>query len=539
MKTAAAKKNKVSQVKKPKSEVKRVYSYDTTLRDGTQAEGISLSLQDKLAIAKKLDQFGMDYIEGGWPGSNPKDMAFFKEIHKAGIRHSKIAAFGSTRRMHTKVQDDANVKALLESKTKVITIFGKSWDFHVTEVFRTSLKENLAMIADTVAYLKSKKKEVIYDAEHFFDGFKANPEYAVKTLQAAAKAGADNITLCDTNGGTLPHEIRRAILRVKRSVKVPLGIHCHNDSELAVANSIQAVGEGCVLVQGTINGIGERCGNANLVSIFPVLQLKMGLRCFPDQKMKQLTHLSHYVAEICNLPLQTNQPFTGRSAFAHKGGVHINAMLKNPGTYEHMDPNVIGNNRRFLVSELGGKTNIMMKARELELDLDKESPETRKILTEIQKLENDGYQFEAAEASFELLVKKLTGKGKTFFEVEKVAVRTEDIECGKPVSVAEVKVHAKGNSYYEVADGDGPVNALDRAFKKALSKCYKIVDEARLTDYKVRVVNSEAGTAAKVRVFIEFQDKDRSWTTVGVNANIIEASWKALVDAIHYKLLKG
>lgn len=542
MKTKPAKKKKTVSKKKTiakKSESKRIMSYDTTLRDGTQAEGISLSLKDKLSIAKRLDKFGMDYIEGGWPGSNPKDLAFFKEIKKAGIRHSTIVAFGSTRRMHTKVQDDANVKALLEAKTKAITIFGKSWDFHVTEVFRTSLKENLNMISDTVAYLKSKKKEVIYDAEHFFDGFKANPEYAIKTLQAAAKAGADNITLCDTNGGTLPHEIRRAILRVKRSVKVPLGIHCHNDAELAVANSVQAIGEGCNLVQGTINGIGERCGNANLVSIFSVLQLKMGIRCFPDAKMKQLTHLSHFVAEVCNLPLQSNQPFTGRSAFAHKGGVHINAMLKNPGTYEHMDPNQIGNNRRFLVSELGGKTNIMMKARELELDLSKESPETRKILTEIQKLENEGYQFEAAEASFELLVKKLTGKGKSFFEVEKVAVRTEDIECGSPISVAEVKVSAKGQSYYEVADGDGPVNALDRAFKKALSKCYKVVEEARLTDYKVRVVNSEAGTAAKVRVFIEFQDKDKTWTTVGVNANIIEASWKALVDAIHYKLLKG
>ena len=527
-------------MKKTAVKHKKILYYDTTLRDGTQSEGISLSLQDKILIAKRLDQFGMHYIEGGWPGSNPKDLAFFKEIKKAGIRNARIAAFGSTRRMHTRVQDDINIKALLESKTRVVTIFGKSWDFHVTEVFRTSLKENLAMISDSVHYLKSKRIEVIYDAEHFFDGFKANPEYAIKTIQTAARAGADNITLCDTNGGTLPHEVRRIMLRVKRAVKTPLGIHCHNDSEHAVANSVAAVGEGAVLVQGTINGIGERCGNANLVSIIPVLQLKMGMPGLSAQKLRELAPLSHYVAEVCNLPVSINQAFTGRAAFAHKGGVHINAMMKNPQTYEHMDPRLIGNHRRFLVSELGGKTNIMMKAKELELNLDKESPETRKILTEIQKLENEGYQFEAAEASFELLVKKLTGKIPNFFEVKRVAVRTENIGGGgSPMSTAEVKVTAKGKDYFEVADGDGPVNALDRALRKALRKSYPVIDDTHLIDFKVRVVNSEAGTAAKVRVFIEFQDKDKSWTTVGVNENIIEASWLALVDAIQYKLLKG
>lgn len=522
-----------------KASEKKILIYDTTLRDGTQMEGISLSIQDKIAIAKRLDQFGVHYIEGGWPGSNPKDLAFFRDIAKAGIRNAKIAAFGSTRRMNTKVENDINIKALLEAKTPVVTIFGKSWDFHVTEVFRTTLKENLAMIRDTVSYLKSKKKEVIYDAEHFFDGYKANPEYAIKAIQTAAQAGADNITLCDTNGGTLPHEIRRAILRVKRSIKAPLGIHCHNDSELAAANSIQAVGEGCVLVQGTVNGIGERCGNANLMSIIPVLQLKMGHNIFSPKKLKELTQLSHYVSEICNMPIQLNQPYVGRAAFAHKGGVHINAMVKNPGTYEHMNPALIGNNRRFLVSELGGKTNIMMKAKELELDLAKESPETRHILTEIQRLENEGYQFEAAEASFELLVKKLTGKFKDCFEVRKVAVRAENIGDKSNTSVAEVKIAAGGKEYYEVADGDGPVNALDQALKKALRRTYPVIDETHLTDYKVRVVNSQAGTAAKVRVFIEFQDKNKTWTTVGVNENIIEASWQALVDAIQYKLLKG
>ncbi len=524
-----------------RGKTKKVLFYDTTLRDGSQAEGISLSSHDKVLIAKRLDQFGIPYIEGGWPGSNPKDMEFFHMIKKAGLRRSKIVAFGSTRRAHMKVKDDAQIKALLEAGTKVVTVFGKSWDMHVTEVFRTALKENLLMIHETVSYLKSRKIEVIYDAEHFFDGFKANPEYALKTLQQAARAGADNITLCDTNGGTLPHEVRHAILRVKRAVKMPLGIHCHNDAELAVANSIQAVGEGCVLVQGTVNGYGERCGNANLISIISDLQFKMGVPCFPSKTMKELTALSHYVAEVCNMPLVNSQPFTGRSAFAHKGGVHINAMVKNAKTYEHLDPKAVGNYRRYLVSELGGKTNIMIKAKELELHFQKDSAETKKILTEIQRLEYEGYQFEAAEASFELLVQKLLGRFKPFFKIEDISVRTENIGNGQPRSVADVKVTAKGKEHFESAEGDGPVNALDSALRKALGRSYPEIEKIHLTDYKVRVVNSEAGTAAKVRVFIEFQDKekDKTWTTVGVHENIIEASWKALVEAIEYKLHKG
>ncbi len=518
---------------------KKILFYDTTLRDGSQAEGISLSSHDKVLIAKRLDQFGIHYIEGGWPGSNPKDMEFFHMIKKAGIKCSKIAAFGSTRRAHMKVKDDAQVKALLDAGTKVVTIFGKSWDMHVTEVFKTSLKENLLMIYETVAYLKDRKIEVIYDAEHFFDGFKANPEYALKTLQQAAKAGANNITLCDTNGGTLPHEIRHAILKVKRSMKTPLGIHCHNDSELAVANSIQAVGEGCVLVQGTINGYGERCGNANLASIIPDLQFKMKVPCFPMKKLKELAVLSHYVAEVCNMPLVNNQPFTGRSAFAHKGGVHINAMVKNANTYEHVKPETVGNHRRYLVSELGGKTNIMIKAQELEMKFQKDSPEAKKILAEIQRLEYEGYQFEAAEASFELLVQRVLGKFKPFFTVNDISVRTENIGSSQPRSIANVNVIANGVEHVESAEGDGPVNALDSALRKALGRSFPSIAEIRLTDYKVRVVNSEAGTAAKVRVFIEFQDKDKTWTTVGVHENIIEASWKALVEAIEYKLHKG
>lgn len=503
-------------------------------------EGISLSVNDKVQIAKRLDQFGVHYIEGGWPGSNPKDMAFFKEIKKAGIRTSKIAAFGSTRRANVKVSEDPQVKALLDSDTKVVTIFGKSWDFHVTEVFRTTLKENLNMIADTVAYLKSKKREVIYDAEHFFDGFKANPEYAIQAIQAAAKAGANNVTLCDTNGGSLPHEVRHAMLRVRRAIKgVPLGIHCHNDSEHAVANSVQAAGEGAVLMQGTVNGIGERCGNANLLSILAILQAKMGVKCLSPKKLKELTSLSHYVSEICNMPLHVNQPFTGRGAFAHKGGVHINAMMKNAKTYEHMNPELIGNHRRYLVSELGGKTNIMLKAKELNLDLQKESAETKTILTEIQKLENDGYQFEAAEASFELLVQRLMGKEKKFFTTNKVEISAERIGADNPTVQAYVTVKVKNQEQTKAASGNGPVDALYQALRSSLLDFYPQIGDIHLTDYKVRVVNSEGGTGAKVRVTIEFQDEKKTWTTIGVNENIIEASWKALAEAIEYKLLKG
>jgi len=517
----------------------KVWLYDTTLRDGTQMEGISLSAHDKVLIAQRLDQFGMDYIEGGWPGSNPKDMAFFEEIRKIPMKHAKIAAFGSTRRAHTPVNEDKQVQTLLDAKTPVVTIFGKSWDLHVTDVFKTTLEENLKMISETVAFLKAQKKEVIYDAEHFFDGYKANPEYALKTIKAAADAGADNLSLCDTNGGTLPEEIVKMFEIVCRDVKTPLGIHCHNDSELGVANSLAALRGGAVLLQGTVNGIGERCGNANLLNVLANAQLKMGYDVLPPEKLKGLTALSHYVAEVCNLNLSNNQPFTGRSAFAHKGGVHIDAMVKNQKTYEHLNPELIGNTRHYLVSELGGRTNILLKSKELNLNLEKDAPETKKILQEVQRLENEGYQFEAAEASFEMLVKKTLGTFKPFFEVKSVSVRSENIGGGKPKTVADVKINAKGKEHSESAEGDGPVNALDQAFRKALLGSYPEIESIRLTDYKVRVVNSQAGTAAKVRVFIEFQDGDKTWTTVGVHENIIEASWKALVEAIEYKLLKS
>ena len=520
--------------------MKKIQIYDTTLRDGTQGEGISLSLNDKLFLAKRLDAFGVNYIEGGWPGSNPKDMAFFREAKKIRFKHAKVAAFGSTRRAHVKVSNDDQVKMLLDAQTKVITIFGKSWDFHVQEVFKTSLKENLTMIWDTVDFLKSKKRYVIYDAEHFFDGFHENPEYAIQTIREAAKAGADLVCLCDTNGGSAPHQIAVAMKRARKAIRIPIGIHCHNDGDLAVANSVAAVEHGAIQVQGTINGYGERCGNANLTSIVPVLQLKLGFRVVSEKKLKELTELSHYVAEVCNMPIENNQPFTGQSAFAHKGGVHVNAMMKNRKTYEHINPILIGNRTRFLVSELSGKSNVLLKSEELHLGLSKDKPETRAILEKIQNLENQGYQFEAAEASFELLMKKELGKYKKFFKVKKAEVRTEEIGEGSPRSEASVKLEVDGKETDSIQNGDGPVDALYKAIAVALVRFFPVIQEIHLTDYKVRVVNPQDGTAAKVRVFIQFQDKTgNTWTTVGVDQNIIEASWKALVDAIEYKLLKS
>ncbi|PIQ86349.1 MAG: citramalate synthase [Candidatus Omnitrophica bacterium CG11_big_fil_rev_8_21_14_0_20_45_26] len=519
--------------------MKKIQIYDTTLRDGTQGEGVSLSLNDKLMLAKHLDGFGVDFIEGGWPGSNPKDMGFFKEAKKIKFKHAKIAAFGSTRRANMKVTQDDQVKLLLEAGTKVVTIFGKSWDFHVKEVFKTSLKENLNMIHDTVSFLKSKKKFVIYDAEHFFDGFFENQEYALKTIRAAAKAGADLICLCDTNGGMLPHQIAIAVKRIRKTVRTPIGIHCHNDAAMGVPNSVAAVEHGAIQVQGTINGYGERCGNANLTSIIPILQLKLNLPVVSDRKLKQLSELSHYVAEVCNMPVRSNQPFTGQSAFAHKGGVHVNAMMKNRKTYEHINPVLVGNHTRFLVSELSGKSNVLLKAQELKIGLSKDRAETKAILQKIQELENEGYQFEAAEASFELLIKKETGRYKKYFEVLEVRVLDEKKAEKAPVSEATVKVKVGSDIEHTTANGDGPVNALDKALRKALKRFYPVVEKIHLSDYKVRVVNSQAGTAAKVRVFIQFQDEKDTWSTVGVSENVIEASWNALVEAIEYKLMKN
>ena len=512
--------------------------YDTTLRDGAQTEGISYSVQDKLRIAERLDAFGLPYIEGGWPGSNPKDLEFFATVRKRRLRQAQVVAFGSTRHASQTAARDPNVQALLKSETSVITIFGKTWDLHVREVLRVSPGENLRMIEETVAYLAARGRRVIFDAEHFFDGYKADPAYALKTLQVAVDAGAETLALCDTNGGSLTTDIRSTIEAIRRSVHVPLGIHVHNDCNLAVANSVAAVEAGCTQVQGTINGYGERCGNANLVSVIAVLKTKLGINCLPDQKLKELTETSRFVAEVSNVTQHANQPFVGESAFAHKGGVHVNAVLKHPHSYEHIEPAQVGNQRRILVSELGGKTSILVRAQRLALDLEKTSPQTRKIHKLLQQLEHEGYHFEAAEGSFELLLARHLKQLKPFFKLEGFRVIIEKRPDGRLISEAAIKVRVDGVVEHTASEGDGPVNALDNALRKALEEFYPKLSEMHLTDFKVRVLDEKQGTAAKVRVLIESQDAHSSWGTVGVSENIIEASWQALVDSVEYKLLK-
>lgn len=512
--------------------------YDTTLRDGAQGEGISYSVADKLRIARELDKAGLHYVEGGWPGANSKDMEFFLKMAQSGLKSARLVAFGSTRRPLSRAEDDANVSGLLKSRADIITIFGKTWDLHVSDVLKTTLEENLEMIRDSVQFLVSKGKTVFYDAEHFFDAYNANKEYSLKTILAAQDAGAKVICLCDTNGGTLTSRISAVIKEIRPQLTVGLGIHCHNDAGLAVANSIAAVEAGAVMVQGTINGIGERCGNADLIPIIANLKLKLGINCISDADLKNLTHLSHFVAEVSNLRQKNDQPYAGSSAFAHKGGVHINAMMKNPRTYEHIDPAIVGNHRRMLVSELGGKTGILMRAKALELDLAKEDPKTKKILKLVQDMEAKGYHFEAAEASFELLMKRALGKYKKFFELEGFRVVIEKISDKKITSEAIIKLKVKGQKEHTAAEGDGPVNALDSALRKALKDFYPALSKMQLSDFKVRVLDEKAGTAAKVRVLIQSQDDADTWSTIGVSENIIEASWQALVDSVEYKLLK-
>ncbi len=513
---------------------KEVKIYDTTLRDGAQSENISFSLEDKLRIAKKLDDLGIHYIEGGWPGSNPKDMEFFRKVKKLNLK-AKIVPFGSTKRADSSVEKDRNLRALLETNMKTVCIFGKTWDLHVRHVLGTGLDKNLKMIEESIEYLKSKDLEVIFDAEHFFDAYISNSLYAIEALKAAREANC--IVLCDTNGGSIPFEIQRIIREVKKHIKTPLGIHAHNDSDMAVANSIIAVRTGVIQVQGTINGFGERCGNANLCSIIPNLKLKLGINCITDEQLKKLTSVSRFVSEIANVSLPTNMPYVGESAFAHKGGVHVDAVLKKAETYEHVKPELVGNYRRILVSELAGKSTILVKAREYGLDLKKDTPETRKILEKLKEMENQGYQFEGAEASFELLMKKALGTYKSFFEMKgfKVIVDARD---GELIAEATVKVRVDGKEEHTAAEGNGPVNALDNALRKALEKFYPVLKEVRLSDYKVRVLDEKRGTGAKVRVLIQSRDDKSSWGTVGVSENIIEASWIALSDSIDYKLMK-
>jgi len=512
--------------------------YDTTLRDGSQAEGISYSVMDKIRIAEELDKFGIHYIEGGWPGSNPKDREFFEKINKIRLKNSKIAAFSMTRRPGIKASRDPNIAALLKSGAEVITIVGKTWDFHVTDVLKTTLRENLAMISDTVSFLNKKGFTVFYDAEHFFDAYKANKEYSLKTLITAQLAGAQSLCLCDTNGGSLTSEITRVIKEIRNKINAPLGIHCHNDAGVAIANSLAAVESGATIVQGTINGYGERCGNADLIAIIANLKIKMGINCVSGQQLKQITHLSHFISEISNMRLKNEQPFVGDSAFAHKGGMHINAIMKNPLTYEHIEPNLVGNHRRVLISELGGKTGILLRAKALNYDLSKTDPQTKKILDLVQSLEHKGFQFEAAEASFQILMKRALKKFDNFFELEGFKVVIEKNQDKKITSEAIIKVRVKGVREHTAAEGDGPINALDNALRKALKAFYPSLSKMHLSDFKVRVLDEKAGTAARVRVLIQSQDKDDIWNTIGVHENIIEASWQALADSVEYKLLK-
>jgi 2-isopropylmalate synthase len=518
---------------------KKIEVYDTTLRDGAQSEDVSFSIEDKLRITEKLDEFGVHYIEGGWPGSSPKETEFFKKAKKLRLRSSTLVAFGSTIRPRHKPSEDHLLKALLEAGTEVITIYGKTWDFHVKEALRCSLDENLRIIYESISYLKKRVSTVFFDAEHFFDGYKRNPEYALKCIKEAESAGADRVILCDTNGGCLPFQISEIVKEVRKVIKVPLGIHAHNDSDCAVANSIAAIQEGVTHVQGTINGLGERCGNANLCSIIPNLQLKLGYECVPDNNLKKLREVSRFVNEIANLRHFKRQPFVGDSAFAHKAGVHVSAILKNPETYEHIRPELVGNSQRVLVSDLAGKSNIIRKAQEFGIKLDPDSPELKELVAILKDLENQGFQFEAAEASFELLMKKHLGLYRKFFDLLGFRVIVEKRrDEGEPLSEATIMVKVAGHVEHTAATGDGPVNALDNALRKALEKFYPVLKNVKLHDYKVRVLQPGKGTAAKVRVLVESGDAQERWGTVGVSENIIEASWQALVDSIEYKLLK-
>ena len=518
--------------------MRKIQVYDTTLRDGSQGEDISFSVDDKLHIAQKLDDLGIDYIEGGWPGSNFKDMAFFRRVGELSLKHAKVAAFGSTAHPKNKVEEDNNLRALVEAGTPVVTIFGKSWDLHVKVALGITLERNLELIRDSVAHLKSLGKEVIYDAEHFFDGFEAEPGYALATLKAAETAGADTIVLCDTNGGTITEEIRDRFLAAFRILRTPLGIHTHNDADMAVANSIIAIRHGAVHVQGTFNGYGERCGNANLCSIIPNIELKLGMHAIGTDRLRTLTEVSHYVSEMANMHHRQDFPFVGKSAFAHKGGIHVSAVMKEASAYEHIHPEAVGNERRVLISELSGKSNILYKAERMGLQIDKASPGTQAVVNKLKELEHYGYQFEGAEASFEILFNKLMDQHREFFELDGFRVTTERKGNNESTSEAVIKLRVGGIQEHTAAEGVGPVSALDCALRKSLTTFFPCIKDIRLTDYKVRVLNAKGGTDAKVRVLIESSDGHETWGTVGVSENLIEASWLALVDSISYKLKK-
>src|SRR5208282_1543318 len=519
---------------------KKIAVYDTTLRDGCQSEDVSLTTEDKVEIARRLDDLGIDYVEGGWPGSNDRDAAFFIEVKKARLKHSKIAAFGSTRRAGVRAAQDRNLQLLLKADTPVATVVGKTWDLHVREALRIPLEENFEILSDTISFLKKHVDEVIFDAEHFFDGFHNNREYAMNCIRTVSEAGADTICLCDTNGGRLPGEIEEAVRAALGAVKCPIAIHCHNDSEVAVANTIAAVRAGATQVQGTINGVGERCGNANLISIIPDLQLKLGYQCVPPAKLKELHEVSMLVYELANITPASRQAFVGRYAFAHKGVLHVSAILRNASTYEHIDPVLVGNNRHVVLSELSGKSNIMYKSKELGLDVDPNNEKIGDLLEEVKRLESEGYTFEGADASFELLMRRTLGMTSEHFNF--VSFRVFDDkwhEDQAPFSEAVVIIEGPdGLRSRTSAIGNGPVNALDSALRSALVPYYPALENMRLADYKVRVLDNGRGTGARVRVLIESTDGKKRWSTVGVSANVVEASWQALVDSVEYKLHK-
>lgn len=513
--------------------------YDTTLRDGTQGEGVSFSVTDKLRIAEKFDQFGIDYIEGGWPGSNPRDMAFFEEAKNLNLKHSKIAAFGSTRRANLKAEEDPQLKTLIDAGTPVVTIFGKTWLLHVTEVIRVAPEENLAMIEDSVRFLKENGREVIYDAEHFYDGYVDSPEYAMKTLEAAVRGGADNLSLCDTNGGKLVSELQEITKAVvERFPEVTVGVHCHNDSGLGVALSLGGVDAGATLVQGTFNGYGERVGNANLTTIIPNIALKMGYPLNCADHLKRLRELSMFIADLANLEHDGKAPFVGLSAFTHKGGAHADATKKVSYSYEHVDPTKVGNKQRVLVSDMAGRSSLLMKAQELGFDIDRDSPETKIIIEKLKELEYNGYEFESADGSLRLLLDKLTNKHKSHFEFEGYRVIVEKRSKDEtPISEATIKVKVDGEPRYVVAEDPGPVGALDKALRVALGDAFPNLKDLALKDYKVRILDSKEGAEAKTRVLIESSDGNEIWGTVGASNNIIEASWQSIRDAIEYKIL--
>jgi 2-isopropylmalate synthase len=513
--------------------------YDTTLRDGTQGEGISFSVTDKLLITEKLDQFGVDYIEGGFPGSNPRDITYFQEVRSLKLKHARLAAFGSTRRAGIKASEDAQLKTLLESGMPVLTLVGKTWTLHVTEIIRTTLEENLAMIEDSALYLTAQGREVIYDAEHFFDGYKANPDYALQTLAAAIRGGVSNLSLCDTNGGTLVDEFKTIVARVvKEFGGDKVGVHCHNDSGLGVALTLAGIGAGATLVQGTANGYGERTGNANLFTVLPSLFLKMDRTARCAANLGQLRDLSLYFDELANLKPDSKAPYIGSSAFAHKGGLHANAAQKVKSSYEHIDPSLVGNRTRVLVSDMAGRSSIAMKAKELGIDLDEKSPAMKILIDELKELEFRGYEFEAADASLKILILRALNQVKTFFEVEGYRVSVER-RAGVLLAEATVKLKINGLSSHTVAECSGPVGALDKALRLALESIYPQLKQLQLRDYKVRILDSRAGANARTRVFIESGDGKEIWATVGVSDNVIDASWEALTDAVNYKLLQG